>query len=228
MSETTYTYLITDTLNNTWNQSHLEEDILNSAKIHIELLSSAELDGAINLVFFNALPDVEHDYLTYLIANHDGTELIPEDLKTSNGALITSVTYGTYPEDAGFKGFYITASGVDTDTMTDYKIERQSYMNGGQYWNHGGAYGDYLESSIVDKDNVLGLFDIYGLTPGVDILELFKFAETIYFNPESHVTVYLNTPDSALVYPGLYLRTKVHTTTDVSVHFGVTYFWFAE
>lgn len=37
--------------------------------------------------------------------------------------------------------------------------------------------------SIVDKDDVLGLFSTYGLTVGVDVLELKEFVEDFYAPP---------------------------------------------
>jgi hypothetical protein len=146
--------------------------------------------------------------------------------RTEDGHFITSTSYGYFEEDAGFKGFLVQASGEDTDTIHDHLITTQIYMAGGQYWSTGGSAGDYAEASIVDKDDVLGLFSTYGLTSGVDVLELFKFAESIYINPGGTDFALLETPDSALVYPGLYLRTKVHTTSEEALYAGVTYLWF--
>jgi len=152
----------------------------------------------------------------------------PKELRTSDGKIVISPSYGTFEEDAGFKGFLINASGVDVDTFVDYQIDSQIYVKGGQYWSRGGEIGDYLEASVVDKDDILGLFSMYGLTSGVDVLELFKFAETVYINPDGTDFALLDTPDSALVYPGLYLRIKGHTTTETTMCVGVTFIWFEE
>ena len=143
------------------------------------------------------------------------------------GARVYSQTYGHFDEDAQWKGFLIQASGVDTDTIHDHQFTTQIYIKGGEYWSSGGAIGDYAEASVVDKDDILGLFDLYGLVSGVDVLELFKFAETIYTNPDGGHQI-LDTPDSALVYPGLYLRVKAHTTSDTELDLGCTFIWFEE
>lgn len=147
--------------------------------------------------------------------------------KTIDGYDIIATTYGYFEEDAQWKGFLVQASGIDTDTIFDYQIDNQIYIKGGEYWSRGGALGDYAECSIVDKDDVLGLFDMYGLVSGVDVLELFKFVESIYLNPDGGHQI-LDTPDSALVYPGLYLRVKVHTTSTEELDLGCTFIWFEE
>ena len=79
---------------------------------------------------------------------------------------------------------------------------------------------------MVDKDDVLGLFSTYGLTAGVDVLELTKFAETIYLKPGGCDFAKFDTDDVSYVVAGLYLRTKIHTTSETEVVMGVTYKWF--
>jgi hypothetical protein len=148
--------------------------------------------------------------------------------RDADGHLIISETYGHFEQDAAWKGFLVQASGIDTDTFHDYQIDTQIYIKGGQYWSIGGQIGDYAEASVVDKDDILGLFDLYGLVSGVDVLELFKFAETLYINPNGTDMCMLDSPDSALVYPGLHLRIKVHTTTDTGIDIGVKFLWFEE
>lgn len=147
--------------------------------------------------------------------------------RDESGNMITAQTYGFFEEDAQWKGFLLQASGVDVDTIFDHQITTQIYIKGGEYWNRGGAIGDYAECSIVDKDDVLGYFQYYGLVSGVDVLELFKFAESIYMNPDGGHQI-LDTPDSALVYPGLYLRVKAHTTSNEELDLGCTFIWFEE
>lgn len=145
---------------------------------------------------------------------------------TDSGALLTSKTHSSYNEDTKFKGMLVQASGVDTDTMYDHLITTELYMAGGQYWSDGGVAGDYAECSVIDKDDVLGLFSMYGLVSGVDILELKKFAETIYLKPGGAETTTFDTDDVSFVAAGLYLRTKVHTTSEEPIDMGVYYRWF--
>jgi len=144
-----------------------------------------------------------------------------------DGAAIVAPSYGQFQEDACFKGFLVSAD-TPGDHIEDHKIDKQVYVKGGQYWTTGGTSGDYAEASVIDKDDILGLFALYGLVPGVDVLELFKFAESIYINPQGTGFASLDTPDTAMVVSGLYLRTKLHLTGQKDVDFGVTYLWFEE
>lgn len=146
--------------------------------------------------------------------------------RSSTGEMIIAPTYGFFEEDAHFQGFLLTASGVDVDTVLDHKITSEIFVDSGWYWSDNASPGDYAEFSIVDKDDVLGLFSTYGLTQGVDVLELSKYVETVYLNPHGDSGVHLNPPSVANVASGLYMRTKVHTTTNNVVHMGTTFLWF--
>lgn len=180
----------------------------------------------VDIWFKDALSSGDEDLLDAVVAAHDSTQSTGKFSFSSDGALVISPTYSSYEEDAAFQGFLVSGSGEDTDTIYDHLITNQIYMGGGHYWSSGGQLGDYAEASIVDKDDILGLFSTYGLTQGVDVLELFKFASGIYLNPNGTDFAELMTPDAALVYPGLYLRTKLHTAGATQCNLGVTYFWF--
>lgn len=160
------------------------------------------------------------------VARHDdamaqivGLTEIPQDPPFSQ-------TYGYFPEEAQFQGFLVQASGLDVDTIVDYKIEREIYVKGGWFWTDQGNIGDYGEFSVVDKDNILGLHTFYGLTPGVDVIELGKYVSSQYLNPNGHDWCALEPPNVANVVSGLYMRTKIHTTGEKPVNMGVTYLWF--
>ncbi len=139
---------------------------------------------------------------------------------------VTSPTHAHIEENAKFKGFIITAEGVATDTIHDHLITNEIYIHGGWFWSDGGVKDDYAELSVVDKDDVLGLFDSYGLTVGEDVLELAKYVETQYLKPGGMEMTHLETPTIANVASGLYMRTKIHTTSLTEVNVGVTYLWF--
>lgn len=141
-------------------------------------------------------------------------------------SVISSPTHGHFDEDAHFKGFFLSASGIDTDTFLDHRIQAEIYVHGGWYWTDGGVVGDYAEFSVVDKDDVLGYFAYFGLVSGVDVLELGKYVESLYLKPGGDTTTHLETPTTAPVFEGLYMRTKIHTTSETPVHLGVTYLWF--
>jgi hypothetical protein len=120
----------------------------------------------------------------------------------------------------------LSASGVNVDTFLDHHINQELYVHGGWYWSEGGVIGDYAEFSVIDKDDVLGYFQYYGLVSGVDVLELGKYVETVYLKPGGSGNTHLESPTVAPVYPGLYMRAKIHTTSDTPVHLGITYLWF--
>lgn len=144
----------------------------------------------------------------------------------SKGNPIYSPTYAAIEEDAKFQGFLISASGIDTDTVLDHLITQEIYVHGGWFWSEGGILGDYAEFSVVDKDDVLGLFDMYGLVSGIDVLELGKYVDHCYLKPGGQEMTHLETPTTAQLAPGLYMRTKLHTTSDTELYMGATYLWF--
>lgn len=80
---------------------------------------------------------------------------------------------------------------------------------------------DYLEFSIVDKDNVLGLFANYGLTPGVDVLELKKFVRTDYINPYKNERQTFHSQGASSVMAGLFFRTHYRSFGSTPVDFKV-------
>lgn len=139
---------------------------------------------------------------------------------------VVSPTYAHIDEAARFQGFMVTGSGIDTDTFIDHKITNQIYVHGGWFWSQGGELGDYAEFSVVDKDDVLGYFQYFGLTPGSGVIELGKYVEKCYLNPDGTDMCHLETPTIAAVASGLYMRTKVHTTGETPLSLGVTYLWF--
>jgi len=67
---------------------------------------------------------------------------------------------------------------------------------------------DYVEFSVVDKDDVTGLFALFGLEVGVDVIEFGKFPETDYVNKYAAATRQMFRVNGAKdIIPGLYLRT---------------------
>lgn len=188
-----------------------------------ECLVTDDADFAANLLA-GATQITSRDEAMALIIGVDAVK--PKPKVNDQGVLIASPTHGFFEEAARFQGFLITGSGVDTDTIVDHHITSEIYVHGGWFWSSAAALGDYAEFSIVDKDDVLGLFATYGLTPGVDVLELGKYVQKQYLSPAGVPWAHLSTPTVAIVYPGLYMRVKIHTTTEVAVNMGVTYLWF--
>lgn len=144
---------------------------------------------------------------------------------SAGGALVTSSTYGEFQEDAAFKGILLEADPKKT-TIYDLLITKQIFIQGGYFWSNGGNPGDMVEVSVVDKDDVLGLFGLFGLVPGVDVLELDKFVETMYLKPGGMDFSLVETSDIAQLMPGLYVRTKYVSVDNVKGWVSVLYKWF--
>jgi hypothetical protein len=89
----------------------------------------------------------------------------------------------------------------------------------GKYWvNDRVTDGDYIEFSIMDKSDVLGLFQSLGLTLGVDVLELGKFVQKEYLsNGQSEMMPF---DQAKRLVQGLFLRSiynSIGTTGDAPV-----------
>jgi len=107
------------------------------------------------------------------------------ELLNSDGVAIYSPTLedmmGRHTLKIGYKATVISPAANYFDNV----ISEQLSLCGGEYWVNQEDLDkvhedDYVEFSIIDKDNVLGLFSYYGLTQGTDILELNKFVRTDY------------------------------------------------
>jgi hypothetical protein len=86
---------------------------------------------------------------------------------------------------------------------------------------------DYAEFSVIDKDDVLGLFATYGLTVGVDVLELKKYVKTHYFLPnDNELRMHIEPSTLAQVLPGLYMRAAYHSHGNQDMDFYCWYDWF--
>ena len=79
----------------------------------------------------------------------------------------------------------ITASGLAT-TISDFKIDYDCKVKGAHFWTcpvSGYNSQTTADFQVVDKDDVLGLFDVYGLEQG-EVLELTKYVDGSPLAPE--------------------------------------------
>lgn len=143
---------------------------------------------------------------------------------TPDGAMVTAATYSQFEEDAAFKGILLPADPGQT-SINDLQVTTQIFIEGGYFWSVGGNLGDYCEVSVVDKDDVLGLFEVFGVPPG-GVIELDKFVETMYLKPGGMNFSLVQTSDIAPVYVGLYIRTKYENVGDQEGTVSVLYKWF--
>jgi len=145
--------------------------------------------------------------------------------KNENGLPLTAPTFeDTQGLTTVWKSYLYTAT-AGALSVFDEPVSSQIKMRGGWYelFGNDAAAGDYVEFSIIDKDDVLGLFSTYGLTVGVDILELKKFVRTEYTNPDSANSRQEFISNGATsVYTGLYTRVAYLSTGLSDVKFKIT------
>jgi hypothetical protein len=148
----------------------------------------------------------------------------PLEPKTQAGQpIVTTSAYAFVAEHTSFKGFLYEVE-AGSHSIFDVQLTDQIYLQGGSWWIRGATKGDYLEFGVVDKDDVLGAFGPYGLTVGVDVLELGKYVRTFYPSPgDSEDTREVKAP--AHVMAGLYLRLIYHSVGSTNVDISPTYYW---
>lgn len=128
-------------------------------------------------------------------------------------------TMGLYPE---WKGHLYTATAGATNIF-DEVVTVEKQLRGGWYelFNDNAVIGDYMEFSVVDKDDVLGLFSLYGMVVGQHVLELAKYVKTEYINPNKKERQVFLANSTFVVYAGLYMRTIYESTGGGDVVFKV-------
>jgi len=142
--------------------------------------------------------------------NADGYGVIAPTFEDSRG--LTPVWRGRlYTATAGALSFF------------DEEVNTEMCMRGGWYeiLSDNAVIGDYLEFSIIDKNDVMGLFEGLGLTVGVDILELKKFVRTEYVNPGTNRSEFPSNGASQVI-AGLFLRVAYLSTGADDVKFKIT------
>lgn len=135
------------------------------------------------------------------------------------GAPIQAPTFedtgGLHPRWQG----YLYNVTKDSTNIFDELVTTEKQLRGGWYevMDANSVVGDYIEEAVVDKDDVLGLFATYGLTVGVDVLELKKYVKTEYINPLVAGQRQLFIAKSTfLIMAGLYTRIIYHSVGTVN------------
>jgi len=131
-------------------------------------------------------------------------------------------TGGLHPKWRG-NLYSITAGATN---IFDIPVTTERELRGGWYQvlDANAAIGDYIEEAVVDKDDALGLFATYGLTVGVDVLELKKYVVTEYVNPRSTERQEFRVDSTMVVYAGLYIRTIYESVGATDLKLGVSTF----
>jgi len=168
------------------------------------------------------LADFEANY------RNDPNTNLAIDIRNDLGQTVQAVSAYAYAnESTRFKGF-LYAPPANTLSIYDEKISNSKiFVQGAEMiWADTPSLGDYMEFSVVDKDDVLGLFSSYGLTAGVDTLELIKYATTGYLPPRFFIRELL-AKTAASVVGDLYIRMyyfNAHSTNIPNV--SVDYRWY--
>jgi len=142
---------------------------------------------------------------------------------TEDGNQIVAPTYETTPNDPLWKGFRgIAQAGVES--FNDFEIDTEIALQGGiiKLINNSDIHeDDILDFYVIDKDDVLGLFSIYGLTVGVDVLELGHFVRNIYVYDEKEIEFVRRGKFD--IYQGLFLRIgyKSSGQNNINFHFRI-------
>ncbi len=105
-------------------------------------------------------------------------------------------------------------------TIFDLAMTVDVRLRGGWSWIEDTAvWGDEVGLSVVDKDDVLGLFATYGLTVGEDVLQLSKYIVDVDVPPGGWSGYCVDPNTYADVITGLYLRAEYNSVgaSDVKV-----------
>jgi len=140
--------------------------------------------------------------------------------KDTDGIPIVTQNYRTVSED-GFRTYSVSFIAVAGElTAYDLLLDTDILLHGGWSWvGDTASWGDQVHMSVIDKDDVLGLFDLLGLTEGEDVLELSRYIVDIDVPPggygkEGH---HIHTGTFADLVEGLYLRVRYSSEGDSDV-----------
>ncbi len=165
--------------------------------------------GGFHFDFKAAVSAVEQTTLDAVVAAHTGTPdpaSEQEHVDPRNGYNVVAVSpYAYSEEDSRYVGVLFKPVRGQVN-FHDIQVTTEVFIQGAEdYLISNAIDGDMVEFSIIDKDNVLGLFAAYGLTPGVDVLELSKILRDFHVEPGAHRGKLLG-KTAGQVLPGLYMR----------------------
>ena len=219
------------------NTAQLYQEILD-APLVVVAASHLETAGTSVTVHFKAELDIGSEIaLDAVVAAHVPRPEVSEAIRIDapydiSGRPIFATGHKVVAESFRRKGYMFDAS-PGTVTFFDVAIDTQIYLQGGaaRVSPNKALRGDKMEFSIVDKNDVMGFFVFYGMTPGVDVLELKKFVtdEFIMWWGNEGQTVTVEPGTVSLLVPGLFLRCAYHAVEVAgreSVPVILNYNWF--
>lgn len=146
-----------------------------------------------------------------------------EPPKTADGYIITSPTFENVGNLAPVWRGSLHQAPANTLSFFDESVNNQQKLREGWFKIlSGGQIGDYIECSIIDKDDVLGLFAMFNLQVGQDVLELKKYIRTEYFSPEYRGRQEFKSDAVSELMAGLYVRVAYYNSGDNAATFTIT------
>ena len=149
----------------------------------------------------------------------------PTEPRTPEGSQVIAPTFLYTGLTGGACKGYKYAAQAGVQNIFDELVTKQIYIQGGKYKVIGATDGDYAEFAVVDKNDVLGLFALYGLVVGQDVLELYKYIRT-YYMLDANDSGEFKFESAARIYQGLFLRAIYMSVGATPVKMGVTYQWY--
>lgn len=144
---------------------------------------------------------------------------------SSDGAQVVTQTFVSTPQVAAWKSRKHEAIAGQTNFF-DIAITTEIRLSSGEYMidNLEDVHpDDYIELSLIDKNNVLGLFSYYGLQEG-DVLELFKFVRTEF--PITRQKFESPMGCTHIVVPGLFIRVAYVSFGTTNINFKTRILWY--
>lgn len=145
---------------------------------------------------------------------------------TPKGSDGSPIIAPTFEDTAGLSPhweshLYTVAAGATN--IFDELVTTERRLRGGWYelFDSNAVIGDYVEFAVVDKDDTLGLFSMYSLTVGEDVLELRKYVKTDYVKPADQNRQEFSGSSAFQITAGLYLRCIYVSTGINDVQFKV-------
>ena len=213
--------------------STLDKEIADSA-IPIKSQGSSMVGDILEIEFAQALDPADKLLLDAVVWNHDPTvieeiQLVRLDTDYDpSGRPIVSQGHRFVTESFRNRGYYFEAEDGVT-SFFDVEITTQILLSSGMVKINGidAAKYDKMDFSIVDINGVMGLHGLYGLTPGVDVIELKSFVKDISIPWwERSYTFSVEPGTVSQLVPGLFLRFAYHSNGDKRVPVILNYQWF--
>lgn len=204
---TEYTYSVqADTLASAADPSALRAQINDDPAITIHCAAVTVAADVLTVTTLASLSTQEQTALADAVGSHDGAPLVSPEPYTEDGRPVIALGEAELGGSSLWQGSTFSAVAGE-DTTHDHQITAASKLFAGTFWASPDAeIGDWIEFSVVDVDDLLGLGAGYVVA---------KYVATMYVAPGERRE--LRSGQSAAIPAGLYLRTVYHSTGQAAV-----------